>query len=704
MSDAEIEELCSRIGLARGYWDVSGIWREPSAEDRLLLIDALGCPAEDAAARQAAFDRLEQESWRPLPPVHVTIEAEPSEIAIVAPAGFPGDWRVVCEDGAILSGTNPDGAVIAHRNGGERRLLRLPALPAGYHRLELPNLAATMPLIVTPSTCFLPPSLDQGGRVWGVSVQLYAVRSARNWGIGDYTDLAILARLAGEAGADVLGVNPLHARSLVRPVECSPYSPVSRLALDTLAIDVEAIPEFATSVAAQTMVGDSDFQVRLEGLRRADMVDYAAVAALKLRVLRLLFDQFRDEPDSARRDDWNGFVTQGGSAIRHYAQFEALRAYHDPKIGAVSWQDWPSAPTPDDPVLAEEVDFQLWLQFIADAQLTAACKAAEHAGMRIGLYGDLAVGAAGDSAEAWSAPALASRATIGAPPDAMSELGQNWGMPAPDPRALAKEGFAPFVALLRANMRHAGAIRIDHAMALARLFVIPPGRTGVAGSYLAYPFEALTGILALESQRHRCLIIGEDLGTVPQGFRETMAMRAVLSYKVLLFERYPDGAFKAPADYAWAALATASTHDLTPLAGYWTGADLPVRARLGLLGDVALAEADRQTERERFLVLLDWQRALPEPRPDLANPSACSAPIVAALHRLIAGSGSAIAMTQLDDILKETSPINLPGTSREYPNWQRKLSLGLDDAEFLACFDAAAAIFRAARPRDHGNS
>jgi len=699
VSDAEIEELASRIGLARGYWDVSGIWREPSAEDRLLLLDALGCPAADAAPRQAAFDRLEQESWRPLPPVHVTVEAEPSEIEIVVPAGTAGDWRVECEDGAILSGTNPDGAVIAHRDGCERRLLRLPALPVGYHRLELPDLAATMPLIVTPATCFLPPSLDQNGRVWGVSVQLYAVRSARNWGIGDYTDLAALATLAGEAGADLLGVNPLHARSLVRPLECSPYSPVSRLALDTLAIDVEAIPEFANSAAAQTMVRDPEFQARLAGLRRAGMVDYAAVAALKLPVLRLLFGQFREASDSARRNDWNGFVTQGGTAIRRYAQFEALRAYHDPKIGAVSWQDWPPEPQPDDPVLAEEVDFQLWLQFIADAQLTAACIAAEQAGMRIGLYGDLAVGAAGDSAEAWSAPALASRATIGAPPDAMSLLGQNWGMPAPDPRALAKEGFAPFVALLRANMRHAGAIRIDHAMALARLFVIPPGRTGIAGSYLAYPFEALTGILALESQRHRCLIIGEDLGTVPEGFRETMAMRAVLSYKVLLFERYPDGAFKAPADYAWAALATASTHDLPPLAGYWTGADLPERARLGLLGDVALAEADRQTERERFMVLMDWQHALPEPHPDLANPAAYSDPVVAALHRLIAGSGSAIAMTQLDDILGETSPINLPGTSTEYPNWQRKLSLSLDDPAFAARFDATAAIFRTARPR-----
>ncbi len=560
---------------------------------------------------------------------------------------------------------------------------------------------ATTPALknANPAQCFLPEPLRRRERLWGVAVQLYTLRSATNWGIGDYRDLAVIAEMAAREGADLLGLNPLHARSLTRPLECSPYAPVSRLCLDTLAIAVVDVPELSQSSAALALVEEAGFQERLSALRATDDVDYAGVADAKLKVLSLLFDQFVLGADQERRANFEDFVARGGTALRRYAEFEAMRrVLGEQGAGMPPWWEWPEGPDTR-PGVARETEFQLYLQFVADEQLAAAEARARAAGMRIGFYRDLAVASARDSAEAWAIPALASGLSVGAPPDPMGPHGQNWGMPAPDPRALAAAEFQPFADLIAANMRHAGALRIDHAMSLQRLFVIPPGRPVSAGTYLAYPFDTLAEILAIRSEAQRCLVIGEDLGVVPEGFRAAMAARNVLSYKVLPFERGADGAIVDPARYPYLSVAMAATHDLPTLAGFWLGRDIAARFRIGLI-DAAQRDAAltaRVQERRRYLDLLDAQGILPPGVIDPADDTTLPPGLIDAIHAAIGRAGSALVLVQIDDILAETEAVNLPGTSSEYPNWRRRLGIAMEDPRFARGMAGTAAILKAAR-------
>jgi 4-alpha-glucanotransferase len=345
------------------------------------------------------------------------------------------------------------------------------------------------------------------------------------------------------------------------------------------------------------------------------------------------------------------------------------------------------------------VEFQCYLQWQADLQLGAAAAAAREAGMSVGLYRDLAVGAADDGAETWAAGDLIARgASVGAPPDLLNREGQDWGLPPWNPRALEARAWAPFRALLAANMRHAGALRIDHVMALTRLFWIPAGCKGDTGGYVRQAFDALAGLVALESRRNGCLVVGEDLGSVPDGLREALGARGLLSYRVLLFERHwnGDGSFKRPWEYPHQALATAVTHDMATIAEWWAGGDVPRRAALGLFPEPALAEAEaarRAPEREG-LARLAAELGMAAPGSEAQAPAAT-------LHALVARTAAMLAVVQLDDIAGENEPINIPGTYREYPNWRRKVSLPLealaDDARFRALADAMREAGRASR-------
>lgn len=575
-----------------------------------------------------------------------------------------------------------------------RDMAAVEAAIAELERSPPPEVAAA-----APRQCFLPAPLHRGERVWGVAVQLYTLRSAANWGIGEYRDLAVIAEMAAAVGADLLGLNPLHARSLSRPLDCSPYFPVSRLCLDSFAITIDDVPELAHCPAARAMIAEPDFQARLAALRAADQVDYAGVAAAKLAVLSLLFERFVDGSDSGRRAAFEDLIARGGTPLRRYAEFEAMRRLLDRAgAGTPPWWEWPQGPETY-PGIARETEFQLYLQFLADEQLAAAERRARAAGMRIGFYRDLAVAAARDGAEAWAIPALASGLSVGAPPDPMGPEGQNWGMPAPDPRALAAAGFEPFAGLIAANMRHAGALRIDHAMSLQRLFVIPPDRPVTAGTYLAYPFGALAEHLATHSEAQHCLVIGEDLGVVPDGFRAAMAARNVLSYKVLPFERGADGGIIDPAAYPYLSVAMAATHDLPTLAGFWLGRDIAARFGIGLITaearDAALAA--RVGERRRYLDLLEAHGLLPPGRITAEDGGTVPPGLIDAIHGAIGRAGSALVLVQIDDILAETEAVNLPGTSTEYPNWRRRLGIPLEAPEFSQALAATGAILTAVR-------
>ncbi len=416
-------------------------------------------------------------------------------------------WRVVEEgrrrEGSVAFAELP---LVARRTVDgrrvERRSLALPiAPPAGYHRLEVAGASAT--LIVAPERCYLPPAV-RGRKRWGLAVQLYGLRSERNWGHGDFTDLARLARVAAGAGAAFVGINPVHALDPTRPDACSPYSPSSRLFLNVAYLDVEAIADFAECAAARRAVAGAAFRRRLAQARATPLVDYAAVWARKRPVLDRLYRSFVRRhlaTGSARARRFRAFAAQGGAALEALCAFEARDERCETR-----------------PARAE---FAAYLQWNAALQLARAESAADR--MAVGLYRDLAVGAEPGGAEALLDPRLLpADVSVGAPPDALNVAGQNWNLVPFDPLALRERAFEPFVALLRANMRGAGALRIDHAMGLARLFWIPAGSAASDGAYVRYPLDDLLAIVALESVRNRCLVIGEDLGTVPAGFRERM--------------------------------------------------------------------------------------------------------------------------------------------------------------------------------------
>src|SRR5438105_6323095 len=489
--------------------------------------------------------------------------------------------------------------------------------------------------------CYEPELLAQGGRVWGFMVQLYGVRSKRNWGIGDFGDLRTLVEFAAARGAAVVGVNPLHATL------GSPYSPSSRLALNFLYLDVEALAEFKQSPAAQRLVKTKAFQRKLEQLRKAPLVDYAGVAVLKDNVLRLIF---RDAKPRVGKPST-------------FALFEALRE----KFGG-GWEQWPHEYR--DPrsravrKFAKAAAFHEWVQRAARAELEAVQRHAHALGMPIGLYVDLALGADRGGAEGWAdRESYALEATCGAPPDEFNPKGQDWGLPPYSPRALRASGYRAFVELLRANMPAGGALRMDHVMALSRLYWIPRGAKADAGGYVHYPVDDLLAVLAAESRARKCLVIGEDLGTVSADVRAKLQAAGVLSYRPLLFEKLPSGEMAPPEAYPRDALVCVSTHDLPTWRGYWVEHDLDLRERLGLTVD---AKKERKLRRAELTKL---DRALEREGFDRSARSA---------HAYIARTPCKIALVQPEDMLEVLEQANLPGTVDQHPNWRRKLPLALE--------------------------
>jgi len=587
-------------------------------------------------------------------------------------------WIVRLEGGEVRHGVADairkpcrDGNRFAHS-------IELAGVPFGYHDLELPELKARASLIVAPSHCYLPKRFREGLRSWGISLQLYLLRSGRNWGIGDFSDLARLAGITGGWGCDALGLNPLHQMFPDKPEHASPYSPASRCFLNILYIDVEAIPEFEVS-RARNLVASPAFQAALAKCRGSAHVDYTRATRLKLEALRLVFDQFATSAGEERKRDFSGFLQDGGDALRSSSLFQTLRNHFtqlDPTLEA--WQRWPEAFR--SPASAEvvrfghehrnEIQFFSWLQWIADRQLSAASEAAAAAGMTIGLYRDLAVGSDRTGCETWARPKSFLRSTaVGAPPDILNPAGQNWGLPPFNPVTLRMQAYRPFIDLVRANMRHAGGLRIDHVMGLQRLYCIPEGVPASEGASVNYPIDDFIGILALESHRSGCLVVGEDLGTVPAGFREKMAAANILSYRVIFFEQDGEAGFIPPDRYPDLAVAVAGSHDLPTLRSWLAEADIEVKRRLGLYpseDEVARQRSRRSAERSAVLRALELSHPVPPEQFSVA------------VHRFLGRTRSILAMAQLDDLLGEDEPVNVPATSTEHPNWRRKYSLALE--------------------------
>jgi (1->4)-alpha-D-glucan 1-alpha-D-glucosylmutase len=542
---------------------------------------------------------------------------------------------------------------------------------------------------------YLPPQLERGERAWGLGVNLYAVRSARNWGMGDFTDLRTLVEAAVRLGADLVGINPLHALHWIDLEAASPYAPNSRFFLNPFYIDVEAVPEFADP-AVRRLVENPTFQGALQAARTSPSVRYPLVRTCKRRALEALNAAFQRGTSVERQHAYERFLTRESSRLQWFARHEALSESFAREEGrARGWLSWPEEFRNPESGAVERfaleahrrVSFFLYLQFVADEQLAAAAHAARD--LSIGLYRDLAVGVDLNSADVWSEQRrYVFDYTVGAPPDPIGPLGQNWNLAPLDPGSLEREGGAIFAALLRSNMAHAGALRIDHVMSMQRLFWIPRGGRPTDGAYVAYPFETMRSVAAAESVRARCTIVGEDLGTVPDGFRECMEADGILSYRPLLFERDWDGSFCSPERYPSNALATATTHDLPTLLGWALGRDIDVRLRAGLMEKDAAqaAAAARRIDASHLLEALRaageldaesvtrLQDALDERRSD----AGAYASLVAAAYCFLARSPARIVQVQFDDVSGELDQVNVPGTLTEYPNWRRRSGLAVD--------------------------
>ncbi|MBV8579097.1 MAG: 4-alpha-glucanotransferase [Candidatus Eremiobacteraeota bacterium] len=651
-----------------------------SARVARSYVDALGVERSASPETVARFEALVSEAPHPfVAPVRVLREHEPLTLDVTLPAASWDAslrWVLTREDGTVGDGALPlrDAPVVAadHRADGTwdtRRVALCGPLPLGPHELALdaPGVArAHVHLIVVPVRAVAP-----HGRQWGIALQLYTLRSERNDGIGDFADLRTVCRLLGERGAGYVGINPLHAPFRTDPEAASPYAASSRLWLNWLAIAVDDVPE-ASAPAVRKL--RSRRRERATELRATHMVDYTGVAEHKDALLRCCFRALPRSPE--RLAAFEAWCVAQGERLRRFAVFEAFVA----RLGR-DVRGWPAhLRSPELPdvarfasiaAVAHEARFAMYLQWLAAEQLAAV--AADAAAHGVHLYRDLAVGVDANAADVWvDQAAYVEGVSVGAPPDVLNTLGQDWGLPPLDPRGIAREGYADLLALLRANCRDAGALRIDHAFSLARLYWIPRDAGPRDGTYVSYPLDDLRGIVALAGVREHCVIIGEDLGTVPDGFRERMEATGILSYRILFFERWLDGTFVPPEHYPALALAASGTHDLPTIPAWLRGEDIELRHALQLLETpLDAARAERERDRAMFLDTLVAHGDLdPHERHD-------EIAVVVAANRYLAAAPCAIVMAQLDDILGEHEPVNVPGTSTQYPNWRRKLATDL---------------------------
>ncbi|WP_333609149.1 4-alpha-glucanotransferase [Arsukibacterium sp.] len=708
MDAALLAELIAFCGIETQYDDAWGNPTEVSEAAQLALLAAQGFNISDEDAARAELLERQLDVWQQvIAPVSVQLLAEPLVLEVRVPlalANTPFELVLTSEQGEqqqlVLVPVEGELQQAVVLDDEEYHLYQhsLPfTLPMGYHKLVLQcqgtELSFSQQLILSPGQCYQPAQFT-AQKQWGVSVQLYGLRSARNWGVGDFTDLQQLIRYLAANGADFVGLNPIHALYPAMPESASPYSPSSRRWLNIIYLDVTALPGYQQCPKTRCLTEAPGFAAQLAAERAKDWVDYAAVMQLKLPVLKNLYQWFVQHSgvEAQLTAAFNEFKVQGGQSLQQLALYDALHAYLIAQDSQHwGWPNWPEQYR--DPSSAEvqqfmqshstELDFYCYLQFMAQQQLAAAQQLAKQQGMVLGIYRDLAVGVSEASTEIWGNAELYCRdASVGAPPDPLGPAGQNWGLPPMHPYQLFQQAYQPMVELLRSNMQDAGALRIDHVMALLRLWWVPKSAADAGGgAYVYYPIMDLLGILALESQRAQAVIIGEDLGTVPEGIRELLAQYGMYSYRVFFFETASDGGYISPAHYPAQAMATLSTHDLPTLIGFWHCEDLKLGQQLGLYKDEQQLQQlyqQRHANKQRILDSLHGHAMLPADYPRSVEQLAMDRTLNLALQRHLASGQSQLLCLQLEDWLEMTQPVNIPGTSDEYPNWRRKLSAELE--------------------------
>ena len=671
MEDKQLIEAARRAGILDSFINMADEVETVSDDTRIALLAAMGRDPQDV------------EDVTPVPPVKVFTAGKK---VLITPAGS-GEftWQLTLENGDQTQGETHSGNLINFTV----------SLPTGYHQLTLSQNGQVWAcrIIVVPPRCFEPQALREGQKLWGATLQLYTLRSENNWGVGDFGDLKRMVEEVGKRGGAFVGLNPIHALYPANPLSASPYSPSSRRWLNLTYIDVNAVEEFAASSLAQSWWHSVETHDALLQARSTDYVDYPLVMKLKSAALKLAWPLFGELPEaSLRKRDFRRFVQNGGDSLRQQALFDALHTHlRDLDLGQWGWPVWPDAYRDAKGAdvaefserYASEIEFFMWQQWLAHTQFSACYQRSVELEMPIGLYRDLAVGVAEGGAETWSDPALyCLNATIGAPPDILGPQGQNWGLPPIDPHEMKARAYQPFIDLLRANMAECGALRIDHVMGLLRLWWIPADQEAGNGAYVRYPLEDLLGVLALESQRHQCMVIGEDLGTVPKEIVASLRDSGVYSYKVLYFEHDKTFTYRPPQDYVAQAMATVTTHDLPTLRGYWEGGDLTLGESLGVYPDPQVLEklrGERERSKQGLLNALHLQHCVPKGTSRHTENMPMTPELNRGLQCYLADSASALLGLQPEDWLDMDLPVNVPGTNTEYPNWRRKLTRTLED-------------------------
>ena len=657
MSDEMLEDLATHAGISVFWRDQSGADRRVSAESLRAILAATGLPAANDGDLRDSRMRLKDEN----------VKRDFFASRVGEPIDLPLAAALTQVEATLEDGTRRLIRPIAGADG-----LALPGFDSpGYHRLHLPGGDRTV--AVAPERCTTFADLNGGAPGWGLAAQVYSLRSDYDCGVGDFGGVAALARSAARLGADFLAISPVHALFGASPDRYSPYSPSTRLFYNPLCADPALVFPDALIRRAVEAAGLGS---RMKTLSQAPVIDWAAGHAAKHALFRALFDLLPGAGGDVFAD-FRKFRDGASDLLKDFALFEVL---HGAQCGADpalwSWRRWPeglSGPRAARDFAAarpEEMDFQIFLQWLVSRGYEAAQRACRDNGMRAGLIADLAIGMDPEGAHAWARPdEVLHGLTIGAPPDYYSAEGQNWGLTGFSPRGLAAKQFAPFIDTLRANLRHSGGLRIDHVMGLSRLWLIPEGGGALDGAYVDYPAKTLYRLAALESWRHGALVIGEDLGTLPNGYQDQLAAQGVAGMRVLRFERDGDG-FKPPWAWSPAAAALTSTHDMISTAGWWKGADLAAGPWNGLQGE---------PERQRLEDIRAWDRGLlwaafqqagvasgERPAPEDA------APVVDAALDYVARTPCALKLIPLEDAVASDVQPNVPGTTVEKPNWRHR--------------------------------
>ena len=665
-----LEQQAVQAGIDLGYHDINGTYHVTKTEVLESIVAVLDKSKPDS-------DGLY---------LNTMVAHENGEESLQMPSEFHGAEAVVLIDEADKCQT-----LTVYPGDNDTLWIKLPQLACGYYTLsaESGGKSCFVRLIVAPESVYQPKLLANGGRMNGLTMHLYSLRSERNWGIGDFTDLLNLMKYAAEKKLDFVGINPLHALFTSKPAFASPYSPSSREWLNPIYLDVEKVGAFTYNEQLKNWLAQPKIRQRIAALRITETVTYTAVWACKRDALHMAFNAFEQDTCEAAENEraaFEAFVLEKGKALQGFGLFEALDQYYS-RPGQVGWQSWPSEfHQPDGEAVEKfarsherEIRFYMWLQWLCAEQLREVNQAAAEYGVKLGIYGDLAVGVARGSADTWlNRQDYCMDLSVGAPPDPLGPTGQNWDLPPLNPLMLKHTGYEKFAHLLRENMRLYGVLRIDHVMALCRLWWVLNGKTADFGAYVHYDAEVMFAILALESQRNRCVIIGEDLGTVPDEARHLLNRYQVFSYKVMYFSKGWNG-FQLPEEYPEQAITVISTHDVAPLAGYWTGKDLDTMFKLGTLPDAAAFQTALDEREHDKADLLDKLKETGCLGADVQMPAKADEILLAALHKYGALSRSKLYAVQLENLLGVIDNLNVPGVTEGYPNWAQKMPVSLED-------------------------